>query len=232
MILETETLLVAETFGPTWQGEGPSLGRRAAFIRLGLCNLDCDWCDTPYTWDWSRYDKEVELRRRTVAELVADVGTLGVDLLVVTGGEPLMQQQALISLLRAMPDGLRVELETNGTIHPQPELIELVDQFNVSPKLANSLVPRAKRLKYPVLQSLRRSGKAVYKFVATSVVDLDEIDEVVAACGLAPVYVMAEGTTATAVVERTRELADAVLARGWNLTTRLHVLIWGERRGV
>jgi hypothetical protein len=93
-------------------------------------------------------------------------------------------------------------------------------------------VPQAKRLKYPVLRALGRSGKAVYKFVVMSVDDLDEVDEVVTACGLAPVYVMAEGTSAPAIVERTRELADAVLAKGWNLTTRLHVLVWGERRGV
>ncbi len=62
------TLLVAEVFGPTFQGEGFSLGCRAAFVRLGRCNLDCGqgagatWaCDTPYTWDWARYDPAVEL---------------------------------------------------------------------------------------------------------------------------------------------------------------------------
>jgi len=62
--------------------------------------------------------------------------------------------------------------------------------------------------------------------------DLDEIGELVARHGLAPVYVMPEGTTAEVVTERSRRLADAVLARGWNLTTRLHVLLYGNRRGV
>jgi 7-carboxy-7-deazaguanine synthase len=230
--VDAEALLVAEVFGPTWQGEGPSLGSRAGFIRLGLCNLDCRWCDTPYTWDWARFDKDVELRRSGVAELAARVEALDVPLLVVTGGEPLMQQRALTGLLRALPGGLRVEVETNGTIRPQPGLVELVDQFNVSPKLANSGVRQAKRRRYPVLEAYRHTGKAVYKFVATSVDDLAEVDEIVTAGGLAPVYVMAEGTSARVVVERTRELADAVLAKGWNLTTRLHVLVWGDRRGV
>jgi 7-carboxy-7-deazaguanine synthase len=41
-------------FGPTFQGEGPSAGRRALFIRLSHCNLSCPGCDTPESWDWSR----------------------------------------------------------------------------------------------------------------------------------------------------------------------------------
>ena len=52
-------LLVAERFGverPTFQGEGPSSGVPALFIRLSRCNLTCTWCDTPYTWDTSRFD--------------------------------------------------------------------------------------------------------------------------------------------------------------------------------
>ena len=41
-----EELVVSEIFGPTWQGEGPSLGRRCGFVRLGRCNLACTFCDT------------------------------------------------------------------------------------------------------------------------------------------------------------------------------------------
>ena len=56
-------LVVAEVFGPTFQGEGPSTGQRAGFVRLGRCNLDCSWCDTPYTWDWERFDPAAATRR-------------------------------------------------------------------------------------------------------------------------------------------------------------------------
>ena len=66
-------LVVAEVFGPTFQGEGPSAGRRAMFLRLGRCNLDCAWCDTPYTWDWSRFDPAVELHRRTVDDVMSEL---------------------------------------------------------------------------------------------------------------------------------------------------------------
>ena len=78
MTPETEpTLVISEVFGPTVQGEGPTIGRRAAFVRLGRCNLDCSWCDTPYTWDWERYDPKVELHERPVPEIVADLVCAG-----------------------------------------------------------------------------------------------------------------------------------------------------------
>ena len=54
------TLPLSEVFGPTFQGEGPHAGRRCAFVRLGGCNLSCEWCDTPYTWDATRYDLALE----------------------------------------------------------------------------------------------------------------------------------------------------------------------------
>ena len=107
------TLVVSEVFGPTVQGEGPTIGRRAAFVRLGRCNLDCSWCDTPYTWDWDRYDPKVELHERPVAEVVAEVEAMGVDWVVVTGGEPLLQQRRLLPFLLAASDrGWTVEVET------------------------------------------------------------------------------------------------------------------------
>jgi organic radical activating enzyme len=60
---ESRGLLVAEMFGPTFQGEGPSAGQRAVFVRTSRCNLSCSWCDTPHTWDWSRFDPHAEARR-------------------------------------------------------------------------------------------------------------------------------------------------------------------------
>lgn len=227
------SLVVAEVFGPTWQGEGPSLGTRAGFIRLGRCNLACTWCDTPYTWDWERYDPAVELTRRTIQEIADDVEAMDVPLVVITGGEPLLQQSHLPPLLDRLRAGRRIEIETAGTLAPSEAVLTRVDRFNVSPKLANSGNPVDRRLKPSALRAFVASGKASFKFVASSADDVDEIADMVATCGIPSeqVWVMPEGTDPTAVVERARQLADVVLERGWNMTTRLHVLLWGDERG-
>jgi 7-carboxy-7-deazaguanine synthase len=94
-------LRVAELFGPTFQGEGPSAGQRASFVRLGMCNLDCSWCDTPYTWDSGRFDLDAELRWMSAAQVWQESAATGAGLLVVTGGEPLIQQGALVPLIGA-----------------------------------------------------------------------------------------------------------------------------------
>ena len=224
-------LVVSEVFGPTFQGEGPSLGRRAGFVRLGRCNLACSFCDTPYTWDWERHDPAKELTRVEVQELADRVRAMRVSLVVVTGGEPLLQQSHLIEFLAALHPSHEVEIETAGTLEPSDDLTAAVTRFNVSPKLSNSGMPPERRYKPEVLRSFQRTGKAAFKFVASDKNSLDEIASIVADCGLRNVWVMPEGVTADAVVERSRALADAVLSRGWNFTTRLHVVLWGDERG-
>jgi len=224
---------VSEVFGPTFQGEGPSTGRLAMFVRLGRCNLSCRWCDTPYTWDWTRYEPAVELHTRSVDDLLVELDGIGAPLLVVTGGEPLLQQHKLVPLLEgARQRGWRVEVETNGTIAPIPSLCELVDGWNVSPKLANSGVPPERRHREAALQALAATGRAIAKFVVVSPAELDEVAAMIAAAPFSEVWVMPEGTDATTNQLRMAALAPAVLARGWNLSPRLHVLLWGDARGV
>ena len=126
----------------------------------------------------------------------------------------------------------RIEIETAGTLVPTPELVGLVDQFNVSPKLANSGNPLERRYKPDVLRGLEATGKAVFKFVAAAASDLDEVAAVVGECGLSSVWVMPEGTSADVVRGRMAALVEPVLARGWNMTPRLHVELWGDKRGV
>lgn len=225
-------LVVSEIFGPTFQGEGTSVGRRCGFLRLGGCNLDCSWCDTPYTWDWTRFNRDDELRRMQPAEVVAAVSSMGVDMLVITGGEPLLQQRALLPVLQELRGrGWRLEVETNGTVSPGSETATLVNQFNVSPKLANSGVPEVRRIRPDVLATLMASHRAVFKFVVTSVADFDELDRIVARHALSPVWVMPEGTEAAQVLESLRRLAEPSLARGYHLSPRLHVLLWEDVRG-
>lgn len=231
-------LAISEVFGPTVQGEGPSLGRRAGFVRLARCNLSCRWCDTPFTWDWrgllgTRYDPAVEVKQRTVADVLDQVVAMDVPLVVLTGGEPMLQQAALAQLGQLLVGhGMAVEVETNGTRMPESDLARWV-RFNVSPKLAHSGDPESRRIVPEALRALAELPGTVLKFVVQHVDDLAEVADVVSVAGATPaqVWVMAEGIDAPVVQLRTAKLADAVVARGWNLTTRLHVLAWGNERG-
>jgi 7-carboxy-7-deazaguanine synthase len=229
-------LLVAETFGdknPTFQGEGPSCGTPAVFIRLSRCNLACSWCDTKYTWDWAHYDPRKESARLAVAALAEWALSMRPGLVVITGGEPLLQQLKLALLVsRLLAGGKRVEVETNGTVAPVPALLVDGVTFNVSPKLANSGVPETRRIVPVPLAAFAASGRAVFKFVAADAVDLDEIGGLAGRFGLDPVYVMPEASTSGQLLERTRLLAGPAAARGWHFTTRLQVQAFDGARGL
>lgn len=226
-----ERLLVAEVFGPTLQGEGPSMGVPAVFVRLSRCNLACVWCDTPYTWDWSRFDPRAESRPWTVPDLAAWVLARPPALVVVTGGEPLLQQRPLTTLVEQLTSaGRRVEVETNGTRAPERRLVESGAWFNVSPKLANSAMPEPRRIVPAALKALVDSGRARFKFVIHDRGDLEEIAGLATRFGLTPVWVMPEGATTEAVLSGAQRVAEDVIARGWGLSLRLHVLLWGDTR--
>lgn len=227
-------LLVAERFGPTFQGEGPSMGQQALFIRLSRCNLTCRACDTAYTWDWSRFDPRAESGRLGVDELVSWALGSPTRLVVVTGGEPLLQQPGVVGLLAGLvAAGRSVEIETNGTQVPCPELLELTQQFNVSPKLSGfgAGMGITRRINDTALQAFASSGKGVFKFVVTAPADLDEVTDLERRFGLSPVWVMPQGTDTTDVLAGLSWLAEEALARGWNLSGRLQVLLWGDERG-
>lgn len=226
------SLTVSEVFGPTWQGEGSSAGSYCGFLRLANCNLACRWCDTPYTWDWERFDRREELHPRSVADVAADIQKMSVPLLVISGGEPLLQQRGLESLFAVLPAGLRIEVETNGTVLPKSPVLERVSQFNVSPKLSSAGDAIHRRICPGPLSVLAESGKARFKFVAETARDLDEANQLASEYHLAPVQIMPQGTTADEIVKTMRELAPHVLARGWDFGTRLHVLLHDNRRGV
>lgn len=229
------SVVVSEVFGPTLQGEGPSLGMRAAFVRLGGCNLHCSWCDTPYTWDAMRYDLRTELERRPVDSIVEAIAAMEPYVIVVTGGEPLLWQTSngwapLIRGLAAIAD---VEIETNGTKVPDGSMP--VRRFNVSPKLAHGgdsfrdrIVPAALR----AFGELARNGRATLKVVVRTPNDVVQAAQLARWAGfpLRCSYVMPEGTDVPTLAERHRALADVAIQEGLNMTTRLHVLAWGQER--
>jgi 7-carboxy-7-deazaguanine synthase len=246
------------TAGPTWQGEGPSLGCWTCYVRVWGCNLHCglvtgvgvrpDGCDTAHTWYEPAFPRTEWAYAATVDQVMADLGHRmqprlrrgGTGMVFVTGGEPLVQGAAVGQLLHACREqGWRTEVETNGTLSPTRlgGPAGWPDQFNVSPKLAGGINqgadPASKRIRPEAIADLLATGRAVWKFVVADLADLDEIDRWIGQFHLPidDVWVMPEGTSAERVIARSQELADAVLARGLNLTTRLHTLVWGDERG-
>lgn len=232
------TLPVNDVFGPTFQGEGPYTGRRCYFVRLGHCNLACTWCDTPYTWDSTRYDLPTQNPQRPAEQILHRLRTLGhqpPDTVVISGGEPLMHQRrpAFTELLTGLHG---THIETNGTIPPTPGITGHIQHFTVSPKLANNAAdPAHRRIRPAALEAfaeLAADGRACFKFVASTLEDLDEVQALVEEHHLPPntVWIMPEGTTADAVLHAHRPLADHILAAGFNTSTRLHTLLWNDEK--
>jgi 7-carboxy-7-deazaguanine synthase len=234
------SLYVSEIFGPTVQGEGPSSGRNCAFVRLITCNLTCGWCDTPYTWDWTglngkAYNKDEEGSLLSAYEIYTAIKTIGVDRVVFSGGEPLMQKSDLLKVFQLLADdGIAIEIETNGTIIPDPELLKLITQINCSPKLENSGVLLKKRRKIDALKALLNSGTAVaFKFVCEGKACLDEVEEIQLEAGIPDnnIWIMPQGKNMEDLNKHMVAIVDDAILRGWNITPRTHVAIWGSERG-
>ena len=217
------------------QGEGPSAGAPSVFLRLAQCNLHCVWCDTKYTWDFRTYRFEEEVRTIDVPGVARQIAELPERRLVITGGEPLLQQEALAELLRLLDADARrfVEVETNGTIAPSAELAGRVDQWNVSPKLVNAGDPERLRLKPDVLRAFAQTGRAFLKLVVESDADADEAEALVVALGWSRdrTLLMAQASTREALAERGPLVAAAALRRNFRYSPRLHVERWNGARG-
>ncbi len=215
------------------QGEGQSLGKPAVFLRLHLCNLQCVWCDTRYTWDRASRLYFDEPERWSIEQAWERISQYPARRVVITGGEPLLHANAVDSLIGLIPIDWQVEIETNGTIPPSGLMIERRIQFNVSPKLANSGNPKPSRYRPEVLSLYNRLPGVTFKFVVVAKGDLREVEEIVDECGLASesVILMPEGTTQRAIARHGRAAAELCKEKGWRLMPRLHVMLWGQRRG-
>lgn len=216
------------------QGEGISAGTPAMFLRLASCNLKCNWCDAKYTWDWKHYNKKEEMIEMSIQEVEERLLAPGCRRLVVTGGEPLIQQKELTKILLFLRGkGFYIEIETNGTIVPSHELICLVDQWNVSPKLENSGIPlhlREIAEAYRFFASLKSS---FFKYVIQVKHDLSEVQDLIDKYDIAEesVILMPEADNKETLIKRGRWIAEACKDKGYKFSTRLHILLWGNKRG-
>lgn len=235
-------LKVNEIFGPTIQGEGKSLGKKVVFLRLALCNLHCVWCDTAYTWRYDAkhphnddvvYSPKKEVHLMSEQEVFIRLVAMGVKSLVISGGEPTLQQKQLIPLLQNLKgDGWWIEVETNGTVPLRSEFVSLVDQINCSPKLANSGDPEELRIREKTLQSLVKNKKTNFKFVISTDKDAVEAKTLVTKFGMEEVFFMPEGRTREELTLRQNFVQALAGECGTHYTPRQHIIQWGTKRGV
>ena len=165
-------------------------------------------------------------------DVAARIMALGGNRLVITGGEPLLQGAALARMV-ALLEGHAIEIETNGTVAPHPDLAPLVDQYNVSPKLKHSGNPAEIALLSERLQAWKSEPKANFKFVISASEDLAEVLELQAAYAIPGerIQLMPEGTSSAAIRARSVWLAPLALDHGLGFSDRLHIHLYGDTRG-
>ena len=224
--------------------EGGTAGLPVVFLRLHFCNLTCGFptgwqCDTRYTWnprmeefwkeprDWSINQTAVNIRqawRQNHPQI--ETGHR----LVISGGEPLLQQGKIVELIRDLSE-FEIEIETNGTILPLPELEDC--QFNCSPKLSGSGNSRKRRFHPDVITHIARLQKSWLKFVVTDLAELNEIRTIQQECQIPneKIIVMPQGRSWESIQAQAQLLEPSVSERNWHIGYR-HQLNWfGDQRG-
>lgn len=235
------------------QGEGEHTGKPAVFLRLQGCNLlcgkpsqddlttpceGCKWvCDTIAVW---RQGKDM-----TFEELYDDMAKTGcikalIDgaHLVITGGEPMLQQEAIHNFLRRLSQKSidpYVEIETNGTIAPLVELDVYVDRYNVSPKLSNSGNHIKVRYNKEALTAYNYSAKTIFKFVVLDDNDVKEIfNDFITPLRIIneKIYLMPGAYNREELYKNGEKIAELCKEHHFTMSSRLHVEIWDRLTGV
>jgi 7-carboxy-7-deazaguanine synthase len=214
------------------QGEGVLAGVPSVFVRTSGCNLRCSWCDTPYTsWKPEGGDFDVDA---IVDQMAAFPAARHV---VITGGEPMIAAGIVELSQRFRALGLHITFETAGTVFAPVAC----DLMSISPKLGNSTpdgvfhgMHEKLRLQPEVLHRLTREYDYQLKFVVARESDLAEVQAIVAALD-APagkVILMPEGISSEVLSERGVWVAELCKTHGYRFGPRLHVYLYGNRRGV
>jgi 7-carboxy-7-deazaguanine synthase len=218
------------------QGEGKLVGVPSVFVRASGCNLRCVWCDTPYA-SWAPEGQELP-----VEQILQKVARYGCRHVVLTGGEPMIMPdiQPLAASLKAR--GHHVTIETAATVWKAVEL----HLASLSPKLSNSTpverdggrfapAHERQRINVEVIQRFIDSAPDFQlKFVVNDETDVGEIEAILARVrGWEPadVQLMPQGTDVETLAGRMEWMAEVCKAKGFRLSPRLHVMMYGNRRG-
>ena len=218
------------------QGEGRLSGVPSAFIRTSGCNLRCVWCDTPYT-SWSPDGKEM-----TLEEILHAIESYPLRHVVLTGGEPLLSHEIEELSVRLKDAGAHVTIETAATIF-KPVSCDLV---SMSPKLSNSTpwqkqngrfatMHEQHRLNYNVVQQFIDSYDYQLKFVVDREQDLVEVRQIVDALknvDNSRVLIMAQARNRRQLHQKSRWIVELCKQFGYGYSPRLHIELYGNRRGV
>ena len=239
-------LAVSEVFYSI-QGEGITTGYPAVFVRLGGCNLMCGgegtqkdnqlhdgatWrCDTIEVWMKSRAKEFKDILPNDCIEAMKQGANL-----IITGGEPLMQQTNIVEFIKYFKDNYNyncyVEIETNGTIIPDDSLCALVNQFNCSPKLKNSGMSGLKTYNIYAIEKFNKYNTA-FKFVLTNEADWLEVkSNYLQLINRNKVWLMPSGENQELLKESKETVAEICKREYLKFTTRLHIEIWNKKTGV
>jgi 7-carboxy-7-deazaguanine synthase len=240
----TKTYPVVEVFGPTIQGEGAEAGRPCYFVRFGGCDYRCSWCDTMYAVDPAEVRRAAEhLDTEQISARVADLGGRA-EWVVLSGGNPALHDLGLL-VERLHAEGMKVAVETQGSLWKA--WLGRVDRLTVSPK------PPSSGMANPVHQAQLEAfmvqvseadawGSMVLKVVCFDEEDLSWAKAVAGRWPALDLHLSAgtpmpaPSNLAGAVGASFRRLCELV-ARDPELAharvlPQLHVIAWGEERGV
>ena len=230
-------MLISEIFY-SLQGESELKGVPSVFVRTSGCNLRCTWCDTPYA-SWNP-----EGEQRSVGQIVAAVESFpAAQHVVLTGGEPMIAKdiRLLASQLKAL--GRHITIETAATIAPDGIVCDLA---SLSPKLLNSAPDPIKELAWRRKHEATRWQPDVvrawidrypyqFKFVVARPEDVEELEHMIAALQRDiprhKVLLMPEATSLEKMRDRAAWLGELCKARGYRYAHRLHIELYGHRRG-
>jgi 7-carboxy-7-deazaguanine synthase len=216
---------IAEVFFSI-QGEGATAGLPAVFIRLQGCSVGCRWCDTKYSWDPEGG------RPADLPSILGEIAAFPCRRVVVTGGEPL-ESPLLPPLLTALHAGHHaIEVETSGIL-PPPWGAPPAIQWNVSVKLGGSGVAEPKRINPAAIRAFLDRG-AWWKFVVAEPADIAEVLQLAERFALPRerILLQPEAVRRDDLAARSAWVVEACKQHGFRFSPRLHVELWGARRGV
>jgi len=233
-------LNISEFFYDTIQGEGVTTGCPAAILRLKDCTLNCSYCDTKSTYRFGNPYTFNELFNLISSPKLGLIEKFrNGQHLILTGGSPLLQQDALVLFLkkfRKRYDFLSyLEVENECTIMPDWDLIAMVNCWNNSPKLCNSGNPWSARYYPEIIRYMSELNNSWFKFVVYEKCDWDEIEEDFLSPDLLKrdqIILMPKGATREELERNQEFVVNLAIRENVRYSSREQIVLWGQKQGV